>query len=56
MGRGKRGSEALPTSHRPPRALHFFLLLLFFWDTQQEPLRRIEYLLTQLLTLNLHVK
>ena len=34
MGRGKRGSEgseALPTSHRPPRALYFFLLLLFFW-------------------------
>ena len=55
MGRGKRGSEALPTSHRPQRALYFFYYCYFFGDTQREPLRRIEYL-TQLLTLNLHVE
>ena len=39
-----------------PRALCiFFIIAIFFWDTQREPLKRIEYL-TQLLTLNLHVK
>ena len=30
MGRGKRGSEALPTSHRPPRALYFFFIIAIF--------------------------
>ena len=31
-----------PSSHRPPRAFNFFRLLLFYRDTQREPLWRRE--------------
>ena len=48
----KRGISLFPSSSA--RFL-FFYFCYFYWDTQREPLRRIEYL-TQLFTLNLHVK
>ena len=30
MGRGRRGREALPPSHRPPRAFYFFFITAIF--------------------------
>ena len=43
---GRKKTRAFPSSHRPPRAFYFFDYWYFDGDTQREPLRRREDIIT----------